>query len=131
MTDLEVLTRIVWAEGEAEILTGKVGIAASVINQSRAEDKTLLQVIQAPGQYEAYANNRFWIAPYNTNVPMIQESKQAANRALQGEDPVGRKTHFCAYRKDPCRWHYTQTPPLQYLGNHVFIRAKIYDQRGR
>lgn len=127
MTDLETLTRIIWGEAEAESLSGKLGVGASILNQARAENKTILQVIQSPGQFEAYANNRFWQAPYTSREPMIVEAKQAASRALQGEDPVNRKTHFCAYQKNPCRWHYTQTPPLQYLGNHLFIRAKVYE----
>lgn len=127
MTDLEILSQIIWAEAESEILNGKVGVGASIINQARAENKTILQVIQAPGQFEAYANNRFWQAPYNSQQPMMVAAKQAASRALQGEDPVYRKTHFCAYRKNPCRWHYTQTPPSQILGNHLFIRSKAYD----
>lgn len=127
MTDLEALTRIIWGEAESETLSGKVGVGASIINQAEAENITILQVIQSPGQFEAYANNRFWQAPYNTREPMLVEAKQAATRALGGEDPVNNKTHFCAYQKNPCRWHYTQTPPQQVLGNHVFIRARIYE----
>lgn len=126
MTNLEALTRIIWGEAEAESLIGKMGVGASIRNQAQAEEKTILQVIQSPGQYEAYANQRFWRAPYGSNTPMIVEARQAANRVLGGEDPVGGKTHFCAYQKDPCRWHYQQTPPLQYLGNHLFVRARIY-----
>ncbi|MCK4259302.1 MAG: cell wall hydrolase [Halanaerobiales bacterium] len=126
MTSLEILTRIIWAEAESEIMTGKVAVGASVINQAKEEGLTILQVIQAPGQFESYANNRFWQAPYRSKAPMLQESKQSATRALQGEDPIWKKTHFCAHKKNPCRWHYSQTPPLQYVGNHVFIRAKIY-----
>ncbi|NLY76164.1 MAG: cell wall hydrolase [Firmicutes bacterium] len=127
MTDLEALTRIIWGEAEAEILMGKVGVGASIINQAQAENISILQVIQSPGQFEAYANNRFWQAPYNTQTPMLIQAKQAATRALSGEDPVYNKTHFCAFRKNPCRWHYTQTPPQQILGNHLFIRARAYD----
>lgn len=128
MTDLEVLTRIVWGEAESENLSGKIGVAASVVNQSKEEQKTILEIVQEPGQFEAYSNNRFYQAPYNSQEPMIQEAKQAASRVLQGEDPIQRKTHFCAYQKNPCRWHYSQTPPSQYLGNHLFVRAKIYGQ---
>ncbi|HYH01768.1 MAG TPA: cell wall hydrolase [Bacillota bacterium] len=126
MTNLEALTRIIWGEAEAESLTGKMGVGASIRNQAREEEKTILQVIQAPGQFEAYANRRFWQAPYGTSEPMVVEARQAANRVLGGEDPTWGKTHFCAYQKDPCRWHYQQTPPTQYLGNHVFVRARVY-----
>lgn len=127
MTDFEALSRIVWGEAESEILAGKIGVAASILNQAREENRTVLQIIQAPGQFEAYANNRFWQAPFRSSTPMMAEARQAASRALQGEDPIYRKTHFCAHQKDPCRWHYSQTPPLQYLGNHLFIRARVYD----
>ncbi|MGE5557155.1 MAG: hypothetical protein ACM3WV_00940 [Bacillota bacterium] len=53
MTDLEILTRIVWGEAEAEIVTEKVGVAASIINQSRAENKSFhpylcLEFLKAP-----------------------------------------------------------------------------------
>lgn len=127
MTDLETLTRIIWGEAESEILTGKMGVGASIINQAQVENKTVLEVVQAPGQFEAYANRRFWQAPYNTNVPAIVQAKQAATKVLQGEDPVYGKTHFCAFQKNPCRWHYQQTPPIQYLGHHMFVRSKAYD----
>ncbi|HEY8343661.1 MAG TPA: hypothetical protein VIL66_00510, partial [Bacillota bacterium] len=66
MTDLEILTRIIWGEAEAETLIGKVGVGASVINQANAENITILQVVQAPGQFEAYQNQRFYQAPYHT-----------------------------------------------------------------
>lgn len=127
MTDLEALSRIVWGEAESEILAGKVAVAASIINQAEAENRNVLQVIQSPGQFEAYANNRFWQAPYRSSTPMMAEAKQAASRALQGEDPVVQKTHFCAHQKNPCRWHYSNTPPLQYVGNHLFVRSRAYD----
>lgn len=126
MTDLEILARIVWAEAESEILGGKIAVAASIINQAQEENKTYYEVVSAPGQFEAFANQRFWQAPYQSRTPMMVEAKQAASRAVQGEDPTYRKTHFCAYRKNPCRWHWSQTPPHQYIGNHVFIRARVY-----
>ncbi|MCL6591013.1 MAG: cell wall hydrolase [Firmicutes bacterium] len=126
MTDLEALTRIIWGEAEAETILGKLGVGASIVNQAQAENRTVLQIIQSPGQFEAYANQRFWQAPYNSNVPAVVEAKNAASRVLQGEDPVNRMTHFCAYQKNPCRWHYAQTPPLQYLGHHLFVRSKAY-----
>ncbi|HEX2955004.1 MAG TPA: cell wall hydrolase [Bacillota bacterium] len=128
MTDLEVLTRITWGEAESESLTGKMGVAASIVNQAQAENKNVLQVVQTPGQFEAFANNRFYQAPYGTQAPMIQEARQAATRILSGEDPISNKTHFCAFRKNPCRWHYSQTPPIQYIGSHMFVRAKAYNQ---
>ncbi len=121
------MTRIVWGEAESEILSGKMGVAAAVVNNAKAAGKTVLEVVQEPGQFEAYSNNRFYQAPYTSSEPMVQEAKQAATRVLQGEDPIGNKTHFCAFQKNPCSWHYSQTPPLQYLGHHMFIRAKVYE----
>ena len=131
MNDLEVLTRIVWGEAESEILTAKLGVAAVILNHAKAEDKTVLELVQTPGQFEAYSNNRFWQAPYESQAPMLVACKQAAGRALSGEDPTNGKTHFCAYQKNPCRYHYSQAPPLQYLGNQLFVRAKIYDRPRR
>lgn len=128
MTTLEALARIIWGEAESESLSGKLSVGASITNQAEAENKTIMQVIQAPGQFEAYANQRFWQAPYTGREPMMVEAKQAANRVLQGEDPTGRKTHFCAYQKNPCRWHYQQSPPIQYMGHHMFVRARVYNQ---
>lgn len=43
-----------------------MGVGASIINRAEAENVTILQVIQSPGQFEAYANNRFWQAPFIT-----------------------------------------------------------------
>ena len=126
MTDFEVLSRIIWAEAESEILTGKISVAASVLNQSSASGETIFAIIAAPGQFESYANNRFWQAPFRSNDPMMVQSRQAATRALEGSNPIFPMTHFCAYRKNPCRWHYSQTPPLDYVGNHLFIRSRAY-----
>ncbi len=127
MTDLEALTRIIWGEAESEIFEGKLSVGASIINQAQAENRTILQVIETPGQFEAYANRRFWQAPYDTQDPAVVQAKQAATRALQGEDPVYEKTHFCAFQKSPCRWHYLQTPPLQFVGQHLFVRSRAYE----
>ena len=126
VTDLEVLTRIIWGEAESESLMGKIGVGASIINQAKAENKNVLQIIQSPGQFEAYSNQRFYKAPYSSKDPGVIAAKNAATRVLQGEDPISRKTHFCAYQKNPCRWHYSQSPPMQYIGHHLFVRSKAY-----
>lgn len=126
MTDFEVLSRIVWGEAESEVLSGKISVAASIINQARAEGITVFAVVSSPGQFEAYQNNRFWQAPFQAPTPMMQEARHAASLSLQGSNPVYPMTHFCAYRKNPCRWHYLQTPPLDYVGNHMFVRSKNY-----
>jgi spore germination cell wall hydrolase CwlJ-like protein len=124
LNSLEALTRIIWGEAEAESFMGKLGVGAAILNQSKAARKSILQVIQSPGQFEAYANRRFWRAPYYSRRPMVAEARRAAVRVLGGVDPVWGKTHFCAFQKDPCRWHYRQSPPLQILGRHLFVRAR-------
>jgi spore germination cell wall hydrolase CwlJ-like protein len=126
LNSLEALTRIIWGEAEAESLMGKLGVGAAILNQSKAARKSILQVIQSPGQFEAYANRRFWRAPYYSRRPMVVEARRAAVQVLSGVDPVWGKTHFCAFQKDPCRWHYRQSPPLQILGRHLFVRARRY-----
>jgi spore germination cell wall hydrolase CwlJ-like protein len=129
LNSLEALTRIIWGEAEAESLAGKMAVGASIVNQSKAARKSILRVIQAPGQFEAYSNRRFWRAPYRSRRPMAVEARQAAARVLSGSDPVWGKTHFCAFHKDPCRWHYRQTPPMQVVGRHLFVRARSYRRR--
>lgn len=129
MNSLEALTRIIWGEAESESLMGKMGVGAAIRNQSRATGKSILQVIQSPGQFEAYANRRFWIAPYRSRRPMAVEARHAAVRVLSGSDPVWGKTHFCAYQKDPCRWHYRQSPPVQIIGRHLFVRSRFIRRR--
>jgi spore germination cell wall hydrolase CwlJ-like protein len=122
---LEALTRIIWGEAESESMAGKIGVGAAILNQSRATGKSLLRVIQTPGQFEAYANQRFWKAPYRSRSPMAVEARHAAVRVLSGANPVWGKTHFCAFQKDPCRWHYRQSPPIQIIGRHLFVRARF------
>ncbi|MGD8401615.1 MAG: cell wall hydrolase [Bacillota bacterium] len=129
MNSLEALTRIIWGEAEAETLMGKLGVGAAIFNQSQATGKSILQVIQTPGQFEAYANQRFWRVSYHSRRPMVVEARRAAASVLQGVDPVWGKTHFCAFQKDPCRWHYRQSPPLQFLGRHLFVRARMLRRR--
>jgi spore germination cell wall hydrolase CwlJ-like protein len=131
LNSLEALTRIIWGEAESESFMGKCGVGAAIVNQSKAAGKSLLQVIQAPGQFEAYANRRFWRAPYNSRRPMAVEARRAAARVLSGADPVWGKTHFCAFQKDPCRWHYRQSPPVQIIGRHLFVRARSLRRRRR
>ena len=120
--EMKLFAQLVHAEASGEPYSGKVAVAATVLN--RIHDKNypdnlkgvIFQLESGHCQYSPVRDGRIW-----------QEADQSAWRAikdaLEGEDPTGGATSFYNPRKTDDRWVRRQ-PVTNVIGNHVFFKSR-------
>lgn len=113
--DAELLARVVRAEAEAEPYTGKVAVAAVILNriQSPKFPNTLPGVIYQPKAFESVANGTINKAP-------TADSRKAAQAALGGWDPSGGALFFFNPAKVGSGSYVWTRKIIQKIGKHVF-----------
>lgn len=113
--ELDLLARLVEAEAGAENYTGKLAVAAVVVNRLKNDQyaNSLSGVIHDRGQFEPVMNGYIW------RVTPSQESQRAAQAALHGEDPTGGALFFHNPSLSTSGWM-LQRPYALRIGNHVF-----------
>jgi len=115
-----LLAMLVMAEAEGEPLTGKVAVAASVLNRVDSPlypntiSDVIFQVSNGYYQYSPVRDGRIWNEPN-------QDSVLAANLALAGWDPSQSATGFYNPAKTSNQWVCSR-PVTVRIGNHVFFR---------
>lgn len=111
-----LLARLVNAEAGAEPYTGKVAVAAVVLNRVRHPSfpNTIPGVIYQPMAFESVSNG--WI-----NRPPTREAVKAARQALNGWDPTYGALYFWNPAKPVNAWMWTRTI-ITRIGKHVFAR---------
>lgn len=109
-----LLARLVHGEARGEPYTGKVAVAAVVLNRvkSAAFPNTISGVIFQSGAFDCVLDGQIWLTPDS-------ESIRAANDALAGWDPSG----GCVYYYNPAtatsKWIWTREVRLT-IGAHAF-----------
>ena len=109
-----LLARLVHGEARGEPYTGKVAVAAVVLNRVRsaAFPNTISGVIFQTGAFDCVYDGQLWLTPDS-------ESIRAANDALAGWDPTG----GCLYYYNPATatsaWIWTREVRLN-IGAHAF-----------
>lgn len=113
---VNLLARAIHAEAEGEPYIGKVGVGAVLLNRVNHSDfpNTLSGVIYQTNALESVSNGRM-------NSTAGQESKKAAQAALNGWDPTYGALFFWNPYKPVNKWMWTRTITVQY-GAHVFAR---------
>jgi N-acetylmuramoyl-L-alanine amidase len=112
--ELDLLARLVHSEARGEPYTGKVAVAATVLNRTRDSrfPKTIAGVIYQPRQFTPVDNGQI-------NLPADDSSIRAARDAMNGWDPTG----GCVYYWNPAtatsRWVWSRPVKLR-IGKHVF-----------
>ena len=112
--DLQLLARLISAEARGEPYTGKVAVAAVVLNRVRsaAFPNTISGVIFQAGAFDCVRDGQIWLTPDS-------ESLRAANDALAGWDP----TAGCVYYYNPATatssWIWSREVRLS-IGAHAF-----------
>lgn len=113
-SNLYLLSCCVYGEARGESYTGKVAIAAVVLNRVKSSNfpNTISGVIYQPGAFTAVADGQI-------NLGTNDECTRAAQDALNGWDP----TYGCIYYYNPrtatSQWIRTR-PVVVTIGNHVF-----------
>ena len=109
-----LLARLVHGEARGESYTGKVAVAAVVLNRVRsaAFPNTISGVIFQSGAFDCVADGQLWLTP-------DQDSIRAASDALAGWDP----TSGCVYYYNPATatssWIWSREVRLT-IGAHAF-----------
>ncbi len=114
--DLNVLARLIHGEARGEPYTGKVAVAAVVLNRTRDGrfPKSIAGVIYQPGAFTAVSDGQINLEPDSS-------SYKAARDALNGWDP----TYGCLYYWNPAtatsKWVWSR-PIVIRIGKHVFAK---------
>lgn len=123
-TDYDSLLRIVEAEAGGEDMDGKLLVANVVLNRVNNEKfpDTVTEVIMQKGQgvaqFTPTVDGRF------QNVTISEETYEAVERALYGEDISKGALYFCARQKadsGKLKWFDQNLTKLFSYGNHEFF----------
>lgn len=123
--EITMLERIVEAEATGEDITGKILVANVVLNRI-ADDKfpdtvkdVIFQKVGNDYQFSPIADKRYW------KVKVTEETKEAVQRALNGEDYSQGALYFMARklaRKSSVKWFDNNLKWLFKHGAHEFYK---------
>ncbi|MGI6778565.1 MAG: spore cortex-lytic enzyme [Acetivibrionales bacterium] len=114
--DINLLAHIIHGEARGEPYTGKVAVAAVILNRTRDSrfPKTIAGVIYQPGAFDAVSDGQINLEPDDS-------SYKAARDALNGWDP----TYGCIYYWNPAtatsKWVWSRQIVVT-IGKHVFAK---------
>ena len=123
--DQEALVRIVEAEAGGEDQDGKLLVANVVLNRVNSEDfpntvwEVVMQREQGIAQFSPTVDGRY------QNVKVSEDTKDAVERALYGEDISQGALYFCAREKadsEKLQWFDRKLTKLFTYGNHEFFQ---------
>ncbi|WP_400163502.1 cell wall hydrolase [Brevibacillus sp. TJ4] len=114
--EIELLARLVYAEGRGEPYEGQVAIAAVVLNRvaSPGFPSTVREVIFAPNAFSPVRNGQL---PTKTN----ETARKAVLEALQGNDPTHGSLYFFNPKTATSKWIWTRKQTVS-IANHTFAK---------
>ena len=112
--NINLLARIISAEGRGEVYSGQVAIGACVLNRIEHPSfpDTLAGVIYQNGAFTAITDGQF-------NEPVADSAYRAARDALNGVDPTGGAIYYYNPDKTDDTW-IRQKEVICRIGNHLF-----------
>ena len=122
--DQEALMRIVEAEAGGEDQNGKLLVANVVLNRVNSENfpntvwEVVMQKEQGIAQFSPTVDGRY------QSVKVSEDTKEAVERALYGEDISQGALYFCAREKadsEKLQWFDRKLTKLFAYGNHEFF----------
>ena len=114
--NINLLARIISAEGRGESYIGQVAIGAVICNRIEHPSfpDTLQGVIYQNGAFTALVDGQF-------NEPISESAYSAARDALNGWDPSGGAIYYYNPAKTTNKWIYSR-PVIGTIGKHVFAK---------
>lgn len=114
--DLNLLTRIVYAEARGEVYAGQVAIAAVVLNRVRNSSfpNSIAGVIYQPGAFTAVSDGQINLTPDST-------ARKAAQDALNGWDPTYGSIYYFNPNTATSSWIWSR-PYVITIGKHRFCK---------
>ena len=115
-TNLNLLARLVHGEARGEPYTGKVAVAAVVLNRVKSSSfpNTVAGVIYQRGAFDAVSDGQINMSPDST-------SKKAAQDALNGWDPSYGAIYYFNPNTATNKWIWSR-PMTVTIGNHRFCK---------
>ena len=114
--DLNLLSKIVYAEARGEVYAGQVAIAAVVLNRVRNSSfpNSIAGVIYQPGAFTAVSDGQINLSPNNT-------ARKAAQDALNGWDPTYGSIYYFNPNTATSSWIWSR-PYVITIGKHRFCK---------
>lgn len=115
-SDLNLLSRIIYAEARGEPYTGQVAVGAVVLNRVKNSSfpNTIAGVIYQSGAFDAVADGQINLTPNST-------AKKAAQDALNGWDPSYGAIYYFNPKTATSAWIWSR-PMTITIGNHRFCK---------
>ncbi|MBQ3409553.1 MAG: spore cortex-lytic enzyme [Clostridia bacterium] len=115
-SDLNLLSRIVYAEARGEVYAGQVAIAAVVLNRVRNSSfpNSISGVIYQPGAFTAVSDGQINLTPNST-------ARKAAQDALNGWDPTYGSIYYFNPNTATSSWIWSR-PYVVTIGKHRFCK---------
>ena len=129
LTDVELLTRLIWGEARGESTQGKIAVACVARNRVEKNGwfgRGYKGVILKPWQFSCFNDN-------DPNLPKlidpdpedeaVKECRAIADQVIDGlPDVTGGATHYYAtWMKEPPGWAKQMTETTR-IGRHVFLK---------
>lgn len=114
--EMELLARLVYAEGRGEPYEGQVAIAAVVLNRvaSHGFPNTVREVIYAPNAFSPVHDG-------NLTSKMNDTARKAVRDAVAGQDPTNGSLYFFNPNTATSSWIWSRTQTVT-IANHVFAK---------
>ncbi|MCM3141207.1 cell wall hydrolase [Brevibacillus sp. MER 51] len=114
--DMELLARLVYAEGRGEPYEGQVAIAAVVLNRVASDDfpNTVREVIYAPNAFSPVHDG-------NLTHKLNESTRKAVQEAVNGKDPSNGSLYFFNPDTATSKWIWSRPVTVE-IGNHRFAR---------
>lgn len=114
--EIELLARLVYAEGRGEPYEGQVAIAAVVLNRvaSPGFPSTVREVIFAPNAFSPVQNGQL-------SAKTNETARKAVQEALQGNDPTNGSLYFFNPKTATSKWIWTREQTVS-IANHTFAK---------
>ncbi len=115
-SDLNLLSRIVYAEARGEVYEGQVAIAAVVLNRVKNSSfpNSIAGVIYEPGAFTAVSDGQINLTPDST-------ARKAAQDALNGWDPTYGSLYYFNPNTATSSWIWSR-PYVRTIGKHRFCK---------
>jgi N-acetylmuramoyl-L-alanine amidase len=116
-SDINLLARMIAAEGRGETYLGQIAIGAVIMNRVKHPSfpNTIAGVLYQPGAFTAINDGQF----YNTHVP--DSCRRAAVEAYNGYDPTYGSIYYYNPAKATSSYIYSR-PVVTRIGSHVFCK---------
>ncbi len=115
-SNVDLLSRLVYAEARGEPYKGQVAVAAVVLNRvaSSSFPNTISGVIYQSGAFDVVADGQI-------NLSADATAKKAAQDALNGWDPTSGCIYYFNPKTATSSWIWSR-PQVLTIGNHIFCK---------